>query len=85
MVDGRYNLKNLFNIYIQAEKETNTIIFESYVINQTGSIDEVEKIHLLSIKKVSIGTPQDKTLRKLYMYKQVIQRIMTYLLRFLKR
>lgn len=68
MVDDRYNLKNLFNIYIQTEKETNTIIFESYVINQTGVIDEVEKIHLLSINKVSIGTPQDKTLRKLYMY-----------------
>ncbi|KRF55011.1 hypothetical protein ASG98_17975 [Bacillus sp. Soil531] len=171
MVDARYNLNNLFNIYIQAEKETKTIIFESHIgrgrflfmsffadddestkdkiflylrntnnmvstklygnhskgdfyiypskelqrklvkelqlnegsgtfsfsafmeqfnksipksipselkvklmrenssaINQTGAIDEVEKIYLLSIKKLNIGTPQDKTLRKLYMY-----------------
>ncbi|MCC2326653.1 MULTISPECIES: hypothetical protein [Bacillus cereus group] len=171
MADARYNLKNLFNIYKQAEKETKTIIFESHigrgrflfmsffadddestkdtiflylrntnnlvstklygnhskgdfyiypnkslqeklvkelqlkegsgtfsfsafmeqfnesipenipselkaklmrenlgVINQTGAIDEAEKIHLLSVKKLNIGTPQDKTLRKLYMY-----------------
>lgn len=36
------------------------------IINKTGVIGEAEKIHFLTIKKVSNGTTQD--LRKLYMY-----------------
>lgn len=37
-------------------------------IIQTGAIDEADKIYFGGPKRLSVGTPQDKTLRKLYMF-----------------
>lgn len=187
MADPKYNLKNLFNIYKQAEEETKTIIFESHIgkgrflfmsffahddsakddffiylrnidtlvkiklygnhskgdfyffvntslrrklveelqlrkgsgtfnftafmeqlnesipqeitpeikvklmrenkdiVIQTGAIDEAKKIYFASIKKLSVGTPKDKTLRKLYMYTEHNPKDIELLIKLLKK
>ncbi|WP_027955746.1 hypothetical protein [Halobacillus kuroshimensis] len=54
--------------YIPASSKVELIKGNVSIVNKTGAIDEGDKVHLLSIKKVSNGKPQDKTLRKLYMY-----------------
>lgn len=55
------------------------------VISQTDAIDEAEKTHLLSIKRLSVGTPRDKTLRKLYLYTENNPRDIESLISILKK
>ncbi|WP_432355638.1 hypothetical protein [Sporosarcina sp. A2] len=53
---------------ISSDLKVNLIKNNNDIINQTGAIDEADKIYLLTIKRLNSGVPQDKTLRKLYMY-----------------
>ncbi|PEO07244.1 hypothetical protein CN562_28245 [Bacillus wiedmannii] len=52
---------------IPKEEKITTIRANKGVISELG-IDENDKIILIGTKHLSIGTPQDKTLRKLYLY-----------------
>ncbi|MFV1006154.1 MULTISPECIES: hypothetical protein [Bacillus cereus group] len=52
---------------IPKEEKIKTIRANKGVISELG-IDENDKIILIGTKHLSIGTPQDKTLRKLYLY-----------------
>ncbi|WP_408011127.1 hypothetical protein ACJROX_12800 [Pseudalkalibacillus sp. A8] len=54
--------------YLPSKLKVELIKENMSIVNKTGAIDEADKVYLLSVKKLSIGKPQDKTLRKLYMY-----------------
>lgn len=54
--------------HISPEQKVKLMQGNKEIIIQTGAIDEADKIYFGWVKKLSVGTPRDKTLRKLYMY-----------------
>lgn len=54
-------------------------------IIRTVGIDEIEKTVLIGTKVLSKGKPQDKTLRKLYMYTEESETVITELIKNLKK
>ncbi|OAA93539.1 hypothetical protein [Clostridium coskatii] len=55
------------------------------IIRTLNVIDEADKTVLIGERKLSIGTPQDKTLRKLYMYTNSSLEDITELIGLLKK
>jgi hypothetical protein len=55
------------------------------IIRRLNVIDESDKTVLIGERKLSVGTPQDKTLRKLYMYTSSSAEDITELIRLLKK
>lgn len=58
------------NIPLKIDKETKikNLRDNKKIIASLGVVDEVEKTVLIGDKYLSVGKPQDKTLRKLYLY-----------------
>lgn len=54
-------------------------------IIRTVGIDEIEKTVLIGTKLLSKGKPQDRTLRKLYMYTEESETVITELIKNLKK
>lgn len=54
-------------------------------IIRTVGIDEIEKTVLIGTKVLSKGKPQDRTLRKLYMYTEESETVITELIKNLKK
>lgn len=54
--------------HISPEQKVKLMRDNKDIINNTGVIDEADKIYFAGVKHLSRGTPRDKTLRKLYMY-----------------
>ena len=54
------------------------------IIRAVG-IDEIEKTVLISTKVLSKGKPQDRTLRKLYMYTEESETVITEFIKNLKK
>lgn len=54
-------------------------------IIRTVGIDEIEKTVLIGTKVLSKGKPQDKTLRKLYMYTEESETVITEFIKNLKK
>lgn len=57
----------------------------SALIRQLNVIDESEKTVLIGDKRLSVGTPNDKTLRKLYLYTNASSEDVTCLIKLLKK
>lgn len=55
------------------------------IISSLNVIDGSDKTVLITDKKVAVGTPRDKTLRKLYMYTNASYEDITELIRVLKK
>lgn len=54
--------------HISPERKATLMRENSELIIQANAIEDSDKIYFGGPKKLSIGTPQDKTLRKLYMF-----------------
>lgn len=54
-------------------------------IIKTVGIDEIEKTVLIGTKALSKGKPQDRTLRKLYMYTEESEAVITEFIKNLKK
>lgn len=55
------------------------------IIRTLNVIDEAEKTVLIGDRHLSVGTPQDKTLRKLYLYTNASAEDVTHLIKLLKK
>ncbi|MCY6354412.1 hypothetical protein [Clostridium sp. ZS2-4] len=70
---------------INIDDKIKTLRDNCSIIRTLNVIDESDKTVLIGERKLSVGTPQDKTLRKLYMYTNSIIEDITELIRLLKK
>ena len=75
------------NIPLEITHETNinNLRNNRNIIETLGVIDEVEKTILIGQRHLSIGHPQDKTLRKLYLYTNADPKDIDELIKLLKK
>ncbi len=69
---------------INIDDKIKTLRDNCNIIRTLNVIDESDKTVLIGERKLSVGTPQDKTLRKLYMYTSSSVEDITELIRLLK-
>lgn len=64
-------LNNAIPLKVDIKTKIKTLRKNKNVILKLNAIDEVEKSVLVGVKNLSVGTPQEKTLRKLYIHTDV--------------
>lgn len=55
------------------------------IVSSLGVVDEAEKTILIGVRKLSVGKPRDKTLRKLYLYTDANEADIDELIKLLKK
>lgn len=70
---------------IRSENKIRTLRDNSDIIRSLNVIDEADKTVLIGTKKLSVGTPKDKTLRKLYIYTDSDEKDITKFIEILKK
>ncbi|ABR48418.1 hypothetical protein Amet_2260 [Alkaliphilus metalliredigens QYMF] len=73
--NGHFSFVNFLNelndsipLSIERERKIHTMRKNNSIMKELGAIDESEKKVLIGERRLSVGTPKDKTLRKLYSY-----------------
>lgn len=77
-------LNNTIPNHINNIDKINCLRTNRSIVDKLNVVDEKEKTVLIGDKKVSRGTPQDKTLRKLYIYTNANPKDIDSLIRLLK-
>lgn len=77
-------LNNTIPNHINDIDKINCLRANSSIVHKLNVVDEREKTVLIGDKKVSHGTPRDKTLRKLYIYTNANPKDIEILIRLLK-
>ena len=77
-------INNAISQEISMDQKVETLRNNRKVIRTVG-IDEVEKTVLIGTKVLSKGKPQDRILRKLYMYTEESETVITDLIKNLKK
>lgn len=70
---------------ITPETKINNLRNNRDIIGALGVIDEAEKTVLIGQRRLSVGHPQDKTLRKLYLYTNADPKDIDELIKLLKK
>lgn len=70
---------------ISQDVKVRTLRDNKSIIRTLNVVDESEKTVLIGDRHLSIGTPQDKTLRKLYLYTDANPKDVTDLIKLLKK
>ena len=70
---------------ITQETKIRTLRSNRNIISLLGVVDETEKTVLIGDKRLSVGKPQDKTLRKLYLYTDADVKDIDVLIKLLKK
>lgn len=70
---------------ITQETKIRTLRSNRNIISSLGVVDETEKTVLIGDKRLSVGKPQDKTLRKLYLYTDADVKDIDVLIKLLKK
>ena len=89
--DGSFDFTTFLNqlneaipLEVTMRQKVNTLRNNRDVIKKIA-IDDIEKTVLIGTKVLSKGKPQDKTLRKLYMFTEESESVITELIKNLKR
>lgn len=77
-------LNNAIPLEINLNDKVDTLRNNANVISGLGVIDEADKTVLIGYKRLTVGTPRDKTLRKLYLYTNGNSEEITDFIGFLK-
>lgn len=72
-------------LQITQDKKVRTLRKNENIIRKLNVIDEAEKTVLIGDRHLSVGTPRDKTLRKLYLYTNASAQDVTQLIKLLKK
>jgi hypothetical protein len=80
-----YQLNEAIPQEISRDDKIKTLRDNRNIIRTLDVIDEADKTVLIGERKLSLGTPQDKTLRKLYMYTNSSVEDITELIGLLKK
>lgn len=78
-------LNDSIPLEITSETKTKTLRNNKNIIRSLGVIDEAEKTILIGDKHLSVGSPKDKTLRKLYLYTDADPKDIDVLITLLKK
>lgn len=89
--DGTFRFEQFLNQMNQAiplgidmEQKVRTLRTNKKIIRTVG-LDDIEKTVLIGTRELSVGKPQDKTLRKLYMYTEESEKEITEFIKNLKK
>lgn len=89
--DGTFSFELFLNqmnqaipLEIDMEQKVRTLRTNRKIIRTVG-LDDIEKTVLIGTRELSVGKPQDKTLRKLYMYTEESEKEITDFIKNLKK
>ena len=90
--NGEFNFIRFLNqlneaipLEVSQESKIRTLRDNKNIIETINVIDEADKTVFIGDKKLSVGSPQDKTLRKLYIYTDANVEDVTALIKILKK